>query len=567
MPTISVIFNDLQRLVGVKLPMEMDPLNEILSFAKGEVEAFEEDELSIEIKDGNRPDLWSVEGIARELRGALKVEEGIREYSIDDYSGVEVLVDSRLKEIRPYIASSVVTAVNLDDDVIRELMHLQEKLDLTYGRKRQRTSIGLYNYDQITPPISYSSSGPEEISFTPLDSERVMSLREILESHPKGLEYGNILKEHSRWPILVDAKGSVLSFPPIINSNDLGRITKGVKDIFVEVTGTVYTTVLNTVMFVTLSLADRGEKILSTRIRYPYGMRKDDETPRLETRKFKLLRDQIRQVLGLDLTVHEIVKLLKRARYDARKVDHSTIEVTVPCYRIDVMHPVDLIEDIAIMYGYNNINPRWPRQITFGKMSDNAVFFNLAREIMIGLSFQEILSYSMSNKNNLFGKMNVAERAVIEISNPMTSRFTCIRSWLMPSLMEFLSSNTSVYYPQKIFEIGKCVTSSDNILSEVKETTKLACITIHPNANFSEIKSILDTFFTNVGATYKIEEIVTNTFIQGRVGEIIINNEDIGVIGEVNPMVLEAWKLENPAACFEIDLEKAFGKILKKGTI
>lgn len=271
MPTIQVLFNDLQRLLGRELPREISELNDVLSYAKGEVESLVGDELSIEVKDGNRPDLWSVEGIARQLRGTLGIEGGIKDYHVEGYSGFEVNVDERLHDIRPFIASAVVRNVRLDDEVIREFMHLQDKLDQTYGRGRKRSSIGLYNFNLLKPPLSYRVAKPSEVSFTPLGGDEEMNLKEILEKHPKGLEFGHIVKPYKYWPILMDAEKKILSFPPIINSNDLGRIMEDVRDIFIEVTGTSYQTVLNTLMMVTLSVSDRGEKIFSTKIDYPYG--------------------------------------------------------------------------------------------------------------------------------------------------------------------------------------------------------------------------------------------------------------------------------------------------------
>jgi phenylalanyl-tRNA synthetase beta chain len=562
-PTVDVLFNDLQRLIGLKLPREIDDLNEILSSVKGEVESLEGDELSVEIKDGNRPDLWNVEGIARELMGALGIEEGLRGYAVKDYSGVEVTVDPRLRGIRPYIACSVVKAVSLDYEAIRGLMHLQDKLDLTYGRKRTRTSIGVYNYDLIKPPVRYGVANPTEISFVPLRDTRELSLRQILDTHPKGLEYGHILEEHKNWPILSDANGGILSLPPIINSNDLGRIEEGVRDIFVEVTGTVYQTVLNTIMIVTLSLADRGEDILSAKIHYPYEKVGMDETPRLKTRTMNLKTSYVDQILGLNLNVQHVVKLLKKARYDAHQVDEETVALTIPCYRIDVMHPVDVIEDIAIKYGYNNIEPQRPQFITFGRLSDAEVQSDLAREVMVGLGFQEVLSFSMSNKLKLFNKMNIEDGQVIEISNPMTLRYNCLRNWLMPSLIEFLSKNTSVECPQRLFEVGECVVPDKNSLTGVRDVIKLACLSIHPKASFSEIKSILDSFLRNMGVEYEVEEKAFKSFIDGRVGAILVDGEEIGFIGEVDPRVLEAWKLENPVVGFEIDLEKTLKRFAK----
>ena len=550
----------MQRLVGAQLPQDIDDLNELLSFVKGEVESIKGDELSIEIKDGNRPDLWTVEGLARELRGALGIENGLKEYAIETYSGVEILVDSRLKDIRPYIACSVITKVQLNSEAVRELMRLQDKLDLTYGRKRTRTSIGLYNYDLITPPVRYSVAKPHEISFVPLGTVKELNLKEILNTHPKGLEYGYILREKKHWPILLDAKNKILSFPPIINSNDLGRITEGVRDIFVEVTGTGYQTVLNTLMIVTLSLADRGEKILSTRIHYPYDEITQDETPKLKTTNMMLNVSYVNQILGLNLNVQSIINLLKKSRFDAYQTDRYTITLTIPCYRLDVMHPIDIVEDIAIKYGYNNIEPQWPKLNTFGRLSNLNVESNLARDIMVGLGFQEVLSFSMSNKSKLYKKMNLKDRRVVEISNPMTLNYNCLRDWLIPSLMEFLSKNSSVEYPQRIFEIGKCYFLDKNKPTGVREGTNLACLCIHSKANFSEMKTVLDAFFLNMGNMYKLKEDVFDCFIDGRAGAILVDKVNVGFIGELNPEVLEAWKLENPVIGFEIDLDKAFRK-------
>ena len=560
MPTIIVLFNDLQRLVGIQLPQDLDDLNEILSFVKGEVESIDGDELSIEIKDGNRPDLWTVEGLARELRGALRIEDGLKEYAIEAYSGVEILVDSRLKNIRPYIACSIITNVKLNSEAVRELMRLQNKLDLTYGRKRIRTSIGLYNYDLITPPIRYSVAKPDEISFVPLGGVKELSLKEIINTHPKGLEYGYILREKEHWPILLDAKNKILSFPPIINSNDLGRISEGERDIFVEVTGMGYQTVLNTLMIVTLSLADRGEKILSTRIHYSYDDRTQDETPRLKTNNMMLNVSYVNQILGLNLNIQSIIELLKKARYDAYQTDRDTITLTIPCYRFDVMHPIDIVEDIAIKYGYNNIEPQWPQLNTFGSLSNLNVESNLAREVMVGLGFQEVLNFSMSNKSKLYKKMNLKERNVVEISNPMTLNYNCLRDWLIPSLMEFLSKNSSVEYPQRIFEVDNCYLLDKTKPTGVREGTNLACVCIHSKANFSEMKTVLDAFFLNIGKTYDLREAIFGCFIDGRAGAILVDKVNVGFIGELIPDVLEEWKLENPVIGFEIDLDKVFGK-------
>lgn len=556
MPTIQVDFEDFQKLLGIKLPKESDELNEILSYVKGEVTLFDGQEVHIEIKDSNRPDLWHVEGLARALRGFLGFEKGLKEYSVTGDSGVKVNVDFRLKNIRPYIACAVIRNVRLNDIIIRQAMHLQDKLDQTYGRRRQRASIGLYNFSLITPPLRYGIAKSSEASFVPLGFEEKMSLKEILQKHPKGVEYGNIVRKHAVWPILTDSDGKILSFPPVINSNDLGKITENVNEVLIEVTGTVRETVLNTLTTVAVSLADRGGQIYSATSLYPYTELKKDVTPQLKMQTMQLDMKFVNKILGFDLKTKDIVDLLQKARFGVGKVSGDSVTVEIPCYRMDIMHPIDIVEDIAVAYGYNNIKPRWPQLPTIGSASSQKRFSDLVREIMIGLGFQEILTFTMSNQETLFKKMNLKAEKVVEISNPKMLTFTCLRNWLLPSLIEFLSHNTHVEYPQRIFEAGYVTIFDKKEENRTKDIQKLACTIIHANANFTEVKAILDSLFLNLGLKYDIRESKHDIFIDGRIGKILVKNKEIGVIGEIHPKVLEGWKLENPVSAFEINIEE-----------
>lgn len=556
MPVIEVLYSDLQDLLNTDLPCDREALNDILAYVKGEVERWEGDEVSIEIKDGNRPDLWSVEGIARELRGVLGIDGGLIPYSIHASSGIEIEVSPDLHTIRPFIAASIVQDVLLTNDIIREFMHLQDKLDQTYGRRRGRASIGLYNYDIITPPLKYTVAKPNEISFIPLGEVTQMDLETILRTHPKGIQYGHIIDKYEHWPILLDSRNKVLSLPPIINSNDLGRITEGKQNIFVEVTGTVYRTVLNTLNLVTLSLADRGHNILSTTIRYPYpvDMNQPVTTPHFSTSAVTLLLEVVNQVLGVALATSEVETLLRKARYGVKKVTPHQIEVIVPSYRIDVMHPLDVIEDIAIMYGYNNITPRWPQQITFGELSAIEQFSDLTREIVLGLGFQEILSYTLTNKEKLVQRMGTTDTNIVELINPTSRRFTCLRNWLLPGLLQFLSHNTHVEYPQKIFEVGECVVLDDIQANRVATHRKLGCVIAHSQANFSEIKSVAEAFYRNIGVTPDLVIAQHPTFIEGRVGSLQSDETRIGILGEIHPQILEVWGIETPVTGLELNL-------------
>jgi phenylalanyl-tRNA synthetase beta chain len=480
---------------------------------------------------------------------------------------VNVHVDAQLKTIRPYICCSVVKGVKLTDTVIRGLMHLQDKLDQTYGRSRQKTSIGIYDYTLISPPLSYAVAKPDGISFVPLGFEEKMSLAEILVRHPKGVEYGHIVKGHSVYPILLDAERKVLSFPPVINSNDLGRVTDETADVLVEVTGTVHQTVLNTLNLVTLALIDRGGRAYAAEVCYPddaFYASKKVVTPDFSDKRMDLSVGFANKVLGLQLTAERMAELLLTAGLGVEKVSGDSVSVLVPCYRVDVMHQVDLVEDIAIAYGYNNIEPLWRELPSTGGVRSEQRLIDVSREFMVGLGFQEVLNYTLTSPESLFDKMNQEKTRIVEVANPKVVTMSCLRNWLLPSLMEFLGSNQSVEFPQKIFELGKVTLLDDTRETKTRDEEWLAAATTHPTASFTEIKSALDAFFMNLGVEWQIKETVHPSFIEGRVGTATVDGVDVGVLGEVNPQVLEAWKLENPVAAFEINVQKIIENKLKK---
>jgi phenylalanyl-tRNA synthetase beta chain len=446
-------------------------------------------------------------------------------------------------------------------------MHLQDKLDQTYGRCRQKTSIGIYDFNLISPPLNYAVAKPDEISFVPLGFEEKMSLAEILVRHPKGVEYGHIVNGHKVYPILLDAERKVLSFPPVINSNDLGKVTDETENLLVEVTGTVHQTVLNTLNLVTLALIDRGGKPYAATVRYPddefYGV-KQVVTPDFGSKKVDLDVAYANKILGLKLSAERMAECLLTAGLGVEKVGGDRVSVVVPCYRVDVMHAVDLVEDIAVAYGYNDIEPVWRDLPSTGGVRREQRLIDVSREFMVGLGFQEVLNYTLTNPESLFDKMNREKMRIVEVANPKVVTMSCLRSWLLPSLMEFLGSNQSVEFPQKIFELGKVTLLDDTKETKTRDEEWIAAATTHPNASFTEIKSALDAFFMILGVDWQIKETVHPSFIEGRVGTATVDGEAVGVLGEVNPQVLEAWKLENPVAAFEINVQKIVQDKLEK---
>ncbi len=557
MVTVTIDLRDLQSLSGVNLPSSEAELDDLLSSLKcKDAKVLGDGTLTIENSD--RADLWSPEGVARALRAYAKGKKGLREYKAKKDSGVRVKVNPKLGKIRPYIGCSILTGVKLSDIGIKSVVQLQEKLDQSYGRRRARSSIGLYNFDLITPPLAYDVSKPDATKFVPLDGIEPMTLRELLEKHPKGIEYGHILKEYSDWPVLFDAKGKVLSFPPIINSNDLGRITEETRNVLIEVTGTARDTVLNALNLMTMALADRGGAIETARISYPYGESKNETTPQLRSTPIQLSPSYAGEVIGFRISRAEVGTLLTKSGHQVRRGTRGTVIVEVPPYRLDVMHPIDLVEDVAFAYGLNNMKPRWPALNTIGGISPEQEFEDLLRELMIGLGFQEVLTYTLTNPENLYDKMRMPRANNIDIANARIQSMSCLRDWLLPSIMEVLGANTHVEYPQRIFEVGFCVHIDPTEETGTRDLRKMSFASTHSEANFTEARSYVQPLMNNLGLAFAVEETEHPSFIPGRAGRIVCDGKDLGIVGEIHPQVLEAWGLANPACGAEILADDLF---------
>jgi len=534
MVSIELDKNDLKNLIGKNLPDE--ELEEVLFLLKCESK-IDGNKIECELT-ADRPDMFSVEGIAREIKGFLELETGLKKYDVTDSNFV---LKKEKTEVRPAIACAVMLDVKLTDELIKSLMQMQEKLHATVGRNRKKVAIGVHDFDKIKPPLLYKDVLDEK--FIPLNESKEMNVKEILENHSKGKEYANLLKD--KYPMLYDALG-VISFPPIINS-ERTKVTDKTKNLLIDVTGTDERAVNQVLNILVCNIAERGGKILTVKV-------SNKKTPDLEPVKLTTDTESIDKVLGFGLNENQIEEILKRMRYDARKMKGGKIEIGIPSYRTDILHTVDIIEDVAIGYGYNNIQPLLPKIATIGKQSELENLSKRIRELMIGLEFQEVLNFILTSSENNFTKMSVEGKAV-EILNPLSSEFSICRTWLLPSLLKVLSANKHRDYPQKIFEIGDCIELDETSETKTKSIRKLAGVVSHYNANLTEIKSIVESVLKNLDYSYEIKELNHPSFLESRCGEIIVNNKKIGFFGELHPKILENWKLENPVIVFEIKVD------------
>jgi len=516
------------------------------------IEDLTDEELQIEIFP-NRPDMLSYQGFKRSFLSFLGKKTGLKRYKINkpekDY---EVIIDSSVRDIRPYTTCAIVKKLELDEEKIKELIEIQEKLHITIGRKRKKVAIGIYPLEKIKLPIIFKALEPDKIKFLPLEADKEMSGLQILQKHPTGKDYAHLLSGKAKFPIFIDSNKNILSMPPIINSHLTGKITEDTKEVFIECSGFDLKILNKCLNILVTSLADMGGEVYAMELRY----KKKLTTPNLNTEKRKISLENTNKLLGLNLNEKQLKNLIEKMGYD-----YSKGLVEIPAWRIDILHEVDLIEDIAIAYGYENFIPEIPEVSTIGQEDQKEIIKRKISELLIGLNLLEISNYHLTNKRDQFKNMGFSEKQekdYIEVEESKTD-YTILRKDLAHYLLKILSNNIDSEYPQRIFEIGTVFELGKD--GGLKESEKLG-VTLTPG-NFTEIRQVLEYIFRMLNIEIKLKETeeAPSYFIEGRVGEITLNNKSIGFIGEIHPKILRNWKIKMPVALFEIDLEEIFKKL------
>lgn len=539
MPTITFSRHDLCKLVGKKLNDEQ--LSSLLEKAKAEIAAVEGDEVIIKLNDTNLPCLWTVEGLAVYFRCLLGMEKGIPRLKLEK-SNYTINVESSVKRVRPFIAAFIAKGKPVEEAFLKQLIQMQEKLCDNYGRKRSTASVGIYPSAKIHFPVTYTTADPRKTSFVPLEHRSEANLARILNEHPKGREYGRLLEGLSRYPILLSANREVLSFPPIINSAQFGKVSIGDTEMMVETTGTDERAVMLITNIFALALSRRGFKICPVRIKSG----RSHQTPDLSTEKIRIDFNEVNKLLGLSLSPKEITSLLQKSMYG---VKGNTVET--PWFRDDVMHAVDVAEDIAIAYDYARITGANTKSHGPGALLSITQFCDKIRIIATGFGFEELFLPVLSSKTTLYDRMNIKDFDTVEISEYVSETYSCVRTWLLPGLVETLSRNRHVDYPQKIFEQGKVTVRKGD---DTMDYDRIALASAHYRADFTEMKQCLDFIARLCGFGYELVEEEHDSFIPGRTGRIVVKGVKVGYIGDIHPKVLNNWGIETPVAAMELNL-------------
>jgi phenylalanyl-tRNA synthetase beta chain len=508
-----------------------------------------------------RPDLFDVGGLARALRGTLGIESGLPNYDTKP-SGLRVTVDpsvTKPESYRPFIACAVMGLPPVDETSLIAIMKLQENLHWGVGRDRKLASIGVYDMAAISGNITYGTIDPDKDRFVPLGMPgKKMSGRQILEQHPKGVAYAELLAEHKRYPVLVDAKKQVLSMPPIINSDET-KLKLGTKRVFIDVTGISQAAVTKSLDTLVSSLAEIGGTIETVEIIEAGGKKR--VTPDLKPRTTEVDLAEARRWLGLPLDEKSLSDSLRKMRFDLQPATGPGTKgrflVSYPPYRTDIRHMVDLLEDVAIGYGYANIEPKLVRSMTVGQARPEETLSERARQILIGLGYNEIMSLPLSSEEHQFERLRLpTPERYPQVSNPKLRSYVVVRMHLMSGMMEALRENRRRPMPLRFFEIDNVVELDDAADTGAAELRKLAMAEIGRESGYAAARSTVDALLRELGWKAQYEPVDHPTFVRGRAASLSVDGQPIGVLGEVNPEVLVDYGLTYPVALAELTLRR-----------
>ena len=507
-----------------------------------------------------RPDLFDPGGLARTLNAYLGHRTGLKEYDIAP-PVVTLSVDPSTQTDlcpRPAIAAAMVSGLTLDDDFVKVIMKLQENLHWALGRDRKHASIGVYDLGSVTGPFEYTSTKPDELTFVPLGfdpeaADSALTPAQILEKHPKGVAFAKLLDGFRRYPILRDSTGQVLSMPPIINSEQT-RVRQSTNGFFMDVTGTNQNIVNNALAVLVTSIKELQPEATVRQVIIQYPDRQI-ATPDLTPMSMVLDPKATAALLGIDLDQGHIVQLLERMGHRTRITEDEQIEVVIPAYRSDIIHPRDIMEDVAIAFGYHNIETSIVPTLTIGAPDPDQELATDVRQIMIGFGFLEIMTLALTSAEDTFKKMRLDEdpNAII-LENPISADQTMLRLSLLPGLLDTLAHNTNRELPQKLFEVGPTSHLDESAQTGASEHMVVTAVLIDSKAGVADARSLCKQMLVELGWNPVFANASMGCYLDGRCGTVSVSGRPIGHLGEIHPEVLEHFSLSHPVAAFELDL-------------
>ncbi len=557
MPTITISYEALKKELGK--PLSIEELENGLFDMGMELDSVEGDDLAVEVT-AERLDLLSLQGLARALKSFLGLSPNVPRYrTLQGDETYAVKITDKVKQVRPFTVCAIVKNIQFSEERIREVIDVQEKLHATLGRGRVRGAIGIYPLETIQLPITYTADTPQNISFVPLGETREMTGAQILSQHETGREYAHLLEGLDMYPYFVDAKGNILSMPPIINSEKTGRVENSTTDIFIECSGFDKILLNELLTNLTTMFADMGGDIYEMTLKYESG--ESEVTPNILSKKRSFSNKTLEKFIGLKLTLEELKPLLRKMMYefvDAEYKDNDEIilHVTAPAYREDIWHEIDIVEDIARAYGYNNLPLTFPNISTIG---DTLPLSDLREElatVMVGMGFLETYTFGLTSKIDQLEHMLLDEQKVgfMPVANGNETQ-TMMRISLLPEQLKCLVHNRNQPLPQRIFEGSFVIIPDASKDVKCKNELHFAAAMTDKKVTFTQMRQALESLLKSKGLFPSFKPVEHPSFISGRAGVVIINNVAVGIIGEIHPQVLTNFGIVTPVVAFEINIE------------
>ena len=598
MPVVDIDTDELRGLTG-----EADKSDEEFKqdlFALGLEYEGDTDDGLLQFEFGpDRLDRLSVEGVARSLRYQYGADRGVYVPETNDADWT-IEVDPSVPDERPYVTGAVVRGVKLGESGLDSLIQLQEKLHATMGRGRAKGAIGIHDLTMLKgqalteesepsgtidaatadlgateKTITYRGVDPEGDRFVPLDANAEMTPAQVLAEHDTGETYADLVEDLDRYPAIYDELG-LFSFPPVINGKRTEVDTES-RDLFIELTGTDQWTIDKMCVILCYALSARGGTVEEVQVDYADGATYPDEygpeliRPDLDTDEKSVSHDRIETMLGVELEHEEVVDLFERSGLDAAYSlgeEETVYDVTIPPYRVDVLHPLDLVDDVGRAYGFNELEPTYPDIGTIGGRHERSRLERAVRTSLIGLGFEDMLNFHMTSAGENYDRLRLDERDPgadlsgaplgseprAEITSPYSEDYTQLRTWALPSLVQLLENNTHRSYPQDLAEVGFVAHRDDDVNTRVAEDYRVAGVLARTDATYEDAKGRLQAVCDDFDADLETPATEHPSFLAGRVAEVVIDGDSVGVVGELHPEVLVDRDMEVPVAAFEFSL-------------
>ena len=544
MPTISVEQSLLRDLVESKGRVhDIEDLAFRLPLMGTDIDRCDSEILDIEIFP-DRPDLLSAETLFHSMMPFMHNSPANPRLLVNPGT-VSMKVSQDLANIRPVILGAIVRGVDVDDAFIKRLMEHQEKLHFALGRGRKRASIGVHDLSKISPPFRVEAVTRNH-SFIPLAMDEEMTIQEILENHPKGVDYAHLLDGMEKVPIILDSDNAVLSFPPIING-DHTTVTTETRDIFIDVTGLDVRACESALMLICLQLSVLGGKIESVRVTTCEGKEWSLNGQPVE---HKVERSLVEGILGNSFTDEEIDNAIHRMGGIYNGEISGILSISMPRWRFDILHPIDLVEEVAIGHGYDDLSHDVPKAPLTAIPRPDGHLRRRIREALQGLGLIQIQSLTLSNDEDQFNSVRWSpDGEITRMTNPITTEHTILRQNILPGLLRLLAANRHHDLPQGVYELGSVVIDHSN-------RERFAFLVAEKSGGFATLRGRIQALMRDLGCNeWELKDCDQGPWLKGRAAEIQVQGKTIGECGEIDPNVSEIFELNVPMSGAQIDIE------------